>query len=313
MFMYRVSTRASEIEIIGQKMPDRLSELQAALVTEAKCLVLSQKSLLSDKLKEADALRDDYYRAFKKAVKGSEGIPVPAIQEAAIILSQLIKDYRIDPKMQLDKETGLLMNLLDDLSGRFKQRCQTRSLGLDLRLFLWTIVDDAVDHPVIIFHGHLCIFQVIVRKKRRKLNKAHAVHIMRAYRTLLPQHNNVADGQAVPGKILRMGGVEFHVQVVQTSFCTAVRRERTGIDRLVMVICRLKPMLPEILRIHKAKLSQFRISAELINAVAVCRILLEGFLPSVFCDDEKLLLYSLPVCAVNPHRRWDRWSARRRM
>ena len=128
MFMYRVSTRASEIEVIGQKMPDYLSSLQAAVVTEDKCLVLSQKSLLSDKLKEADALRDDYYRAFKKAVKGSEGIPVPAIQEAAIILSQLIKDYRIDPKMQLDKETGLLMNLLDDLMG--KNKTQVEALGL---------------------------------------------------------------------------------------------------------------------------------------------------------------------------------------
>ena len=56
MFMYRVSTRASEIEVIGQKMPDYLSSLRAAVVTEDKCLVLSQKSLLSDKLKEADAL-----------------------------------------------------------------------------------------------------------------------------------------------------------------------------------------------------------------------------------------------------------------
>ena len=122
---------------------------------------------------------------------------------------------------------------------------------------------------------------------------------MRAYRTLLPQDNDVADGQAVPGKILWMGSVELHVQVIQTSFCTAVRRERAGINRLVMVKCRLKPMFPEILRIHKAKLCQFRISAELINAVAVCRILLECFLPSVFRDNRKLLFYSLPVCAVN--------------
>ena len=128
MFMYRVSTRASEIEIIGQKMPDYLSSLQAAVVAEDKCLVLSQKSLLSDKLKEADKLRDQYYRSLKKAVNSSEGIPVPAIQEAAIILSQLIKDYRIDPKMQLDKETGLLMNLLDDLMG--KNKTQVEALGL---------------------------------------------------------------------------------------------------------------------------------------------------------------------------------------
>ena len=128
MFMYRVSTRAGEIEVIGLKMPDYLASLQAAVATEDKCLVLSKKSLLSDKLKEADKLRDDYYRAFKKAVTASEGIPVAAIQEAAVILLQLLKDYRIDPKMQLDKETGLLMNLLDDLQG--KNKTQVEALGL---------------------------------------------------------------------------------------------------------------------------------------------------------------------------------------
>ena len=63
-----------------------------------------------------------------KAVKGSEGIPVPAIQEAAVILLQLLKDYNINPSGQLDKETGLLMNLVNDLLG--KNKTQVETLGL---------------------------------------------------------------------------------------------------------------------------------------------------------------------------------------
>ena len=128
MFMYRVSTRASEIEIIGQKMADYVSNFKNAVATEDNCLVLSQKSLLSDKLKDADKLRDDYYRAFKNAVKGSAGIPVLAIQEAATILMQLLKDYNINPSGQLDKETGLLMNLVNDLLD--KNKTQVEALGL---------------------------------------------------------------------------------------------------------------------------------------------------------------------------------------
>ena len=42
---------------------------------------------------------------------------------------QHIKDYAIDPKMQLDKETGLLMNFIDDLEKKYSSEVQTLSLG----------------------------------------------------------------------------------------------------------------------------------------------------------------------------------------
>ena len=41
-----------------------------------------------------------------KAVKGVRNLPVENMAKAANVLTQHIKDYAIDPKMQLDKETG---------------------------------------------------------------------------------------------------------------------------------------------------------------------------------------------------------------
>ena len=49
--------------------------------------------------------------------------------KAAKVLTQHIKDYAIDPKMQLDKETGLLMNFIDDLEKKYSSEVQTLSLG----------------------------------------------------------------------------------------------------------------------------------------------------------------------------------------
>ena len=41
---------------------------------------------------------------------------------------QHIKDYAIDPKIQLDKETELLMNFIDDLEKKYSSEVQTLSL-----------------------------------------------------------------------------------------------------------------------------------------------------------------------------------------
>lgn len=49
--------------------------------------------------------------------------------KAAKVLTQHIKDYAIDPKMQLDKETGLLMNFIDDLEKKYSSEVQTLSFG----------------------------------------------------------------------------------------------------------------------------------------------------------------------------------------
>ena len=90
---------------------------------------LSTKSLLTDKIADADKERDRLYAGYKKAVGGYEGFPDAAMAEAAKILSQHIKDYKINTQMQMDKETGLLVNFLQDLEGKFKPQVDALSLG----------------------------------------------------------------------------------------------------------------------------------------------------------------------------------------
>ena len=62
-------------------------------------------------------------------MKGFNDLPVANMAQAAKVLTQHIKDYAIDPKMQLDKETGLLINFIDDLEKKYANEVQTLSLG----------------------------------------------------------------------------------------------------------------------------------------------------------------------------------------
>ena len=67
---------------------------------------ISQKSMLTDDIATADAERDGLYSGYKKAVNGFRNLSVENMEKAAKLLTQYIKDYAIDPKMQLDKEMG---------------------------------------------------------------------------------------------------------------------------------------------------------------------------------------------------------------
>lgn len=62
--------------------------------------------MLTDDIATADVERDGLYSGYKKAVNGFKNLPVENMAKAAKVLTQHIKDYSIDPKMQLDKEMG---------------------------------------------------------------------------------------------------------------------------------------------------------------------------------------------------------------
>ena len=85
--------------------------------------------MLTDDIATADAERDGLYSGYKKAVNGFQNLPVENMAKAAKVLTQHIKDYAIYPKMQLGKETGLLMNFIDDLEKKYSSEVQTLSLG----------------------------------------------------------------------------------------------------------------------------------------------------------------------------------------
>ena len=100
---------------VKTKVTAELTALQTALKAEDDALALSKANLLSGEIKTLDTERDKHYKALRKAIKFFLSHPDAELVKAAARLEQLLKDYNIDPAMQLDRETGLLLNLISDL------------------------------------------------------------------------------------------------------------------------------------------------------------------------------------------------------
>ena len=100
---------------VKTKVTAELTALQTALKAEDDALALSKANLLSGEIKTLDTERDKHYKALRKAIKFFLNHPDAELVKAAVRLERLLKDYNIDPKMQLDRETGLLLNLIGDL------------------------------------------------------------------------------------------------------------------------------------------------------------------------------------------------------
>lgn len=128
-YVSNLLARAEGDRAVSTKAAAQVAALKATVEQEDADLKLSRKSMLSDEIAAADAKRDDFYVGYKKAVQGFLRLPVGAMANAAKVLSQHIKDYAIDPKMQLDRETGMLKNFIADLEGTYKQQVEALSLG----------------------------------------------------------------------------------------------------------------------------------------------------------------------------------------
>lgn len=127
-FMSNALARAESDNTVKTKAAEQVAALKTAVAAEDEALKLSQKSLVTDDIAKADSDRDSLYYAYKQAVESMLGVSVDTIQKAAKVLAQHIKDYRIDPKEQMDKETGLLVNFIADLETKYTAEVTT--LGL---------------------------------------------------------------------------------------------------------------------------------------------------------------------------------------
>lgn len=128
LYVSNILARAEADATVKTKAAAQVAALKAAVAQEDEDLKISQKSLLTDDIAKADAERDALYSGYKKAVAGYLNLPVESLAQAAKVLNQHIKDYAIDPKMQLDRETGLLINLISDLEGKYQSEVAALSL-----------------------------------------------------------------------------------------------------------------------------------------------------------------------------------------
>ena len=127
-FVSNILARAEADTAVKGKAADQVNNLKAAVSAEDEALKISQKSLLTDEIAKADSDRDALYAGYKKAVEGFLAMPIADMAQAAKILSQHIKDYKINTADQLDKETGLLVNFISDLEDKYAT--QVAKLGL---------------------------------------------------------------------------------------------------------------------------------------------------------------------------------------
>ena len=128
LYVSNVLARAEADGKVSTKAATQIAALKAAVAQEDKDLKLSQKSLLTDDIAEADHDRDLLLGGYKQAVRGFLNLPVENMAQAAKVLNQHIIDYDIDPQAQLDKETGLLVNFIADLEGKYATQVAALSL-----------------------------------------------------------------------------------------------------------------------------------------------------------------------------------------
>ena len=127
-FVSNILARAEADTTVKGKVSELVSNFKAAVAAENETLKISQKSLLTDEIAKADIDRDALYAGYKKAVEGFLAMPIANMAQAAKILSQHIKDYKINTADQLDKETSLLVNFISDLEDKYA--AQVAKLGL---------------------------------------------------------------------------------------------------------------------------------------------------------------------------------------
>ena len=127
-FASNILVRAEADNTVMAKASELVGKLKAAINAEDEALNISRKSFLTDDIAQANNDRNSSYRGYRKAVKAFLYIPEADMAEAAKVLAQHIKDYRISPRDQLDKKTGLLVNFIDDLENRYS--AQVAKLGL---------------------------------------------------------------------------------------------------------------------------------------------------------------------------------------
>ena len=127
-FVSNILARAEADTTVKGKASELVSNFKAAVTAEDEALKISQKSLLTDDIAKADIDRDALYAGYKKAVEAFLAMPIADMAQAAKVLAQHIKDYKINTAGQLDKETGLLVNFITDLEDKYS--AQVAKLGL---------------------------------------------------------------------------------------------------------------------------------------------------------------------------------------
>ena len=128
-YMTNVLNRAEADEHIKVDAATQVADLKAALAVEDKYFKTSDKNLKTDIIAAADAERDKLCRNYLKTLKALMNMPDETIANSAKALVQMFIDYELDPDAQLDKQTGVLLNMVADWEGKHAQDVTNTNTG----------------------------------------------------------------------------------------------------------------------------------------------------------------------------------------
>lgn len=130
LFMKNVSDRMkTETALLANpKIKKAADLLEAALKKEDECYAKSQKNLITDDIRKADEERGRYLNAMRRALKGFADHPEPDKARSAATLLKVMTAYRLDARMQLERETGAIISFVGDCEKTYLTDVQ--ALGL---------------------------------------------------------------------------------------------------------------------------------------------------------------------------------------
>lgn len=128
-YMTNVLNRAEADEHVKVDAATQVADLKAALTVEDKYFKTSDKNLKTDLIAAADAERDKLCRNYLKTLKALMNMPDETIANSAKALVQMFIDYELDPDAQLDKQTGILLNMVGDWEGKHAQDVTNTNTG----------------------------------------------------------------------------------------------------------------------------------------------------------------------------------------
>ena len=128
MFMKSVSERLEkESEVMKNAVMQRAAmALKAAMEEESLYLGRS----LTDEIKTADKERDGLLTGLRATVRGLRRLPDPEKAKAAQELEVMLSGNRVKRSMQLERETGRITKLTEELETTYASQVSLLSIGL---------------------------------------------------------------------------------------------------------------------------------------------------------------------------------------
>ena len=120
-----------EPEVMKNAVMQRaVAALKAAVDEESLYMGQSRKSLLTKDIRATDKERDGLLTGLRATVRGLRRLPDPEKAKAAQELEVMLSGNRVKRSMQLDRETGMITKLTEELETTYASQVSLLSIGL---------------------------------------------------------------------------------------------------------------------------------------------------------------------------------------